>query len=88
MTLQIISITAKLRDDLLLTLKHDSEKAVLCFTENQMIVNPHNFQAQFYKSLKREDIMNQLSLKLKMAKLKQLTQQNIDNINDFNITII
>lgn len=32
--------------------------------------------------------MNQLSLKLKMAKLKQLTQQNIDNINDFNITII
>ena len=45
MTLQIISITAKLRDDLLLTLKHDSEKSVLCFTENQMIVNPHNFQA-------------------------------------------
>ena len=45
MTLQIISITAKLRDDLLLTLKHDSEQAVLCFTENQMIVNPHNFQA-------------------------------------------
>lgn len=32
--------------------------------------------------------MNQLSLKLKMAKLKQLTQQKIDNINDFNITII
>ena len=32
--------------------------------------------------------MNQLSLKLKMAKLKQLTQQNIDNINDFNITIL
>ena len=32
--------------------------------------------------------MNQLSLKLKMAKLKQLTQQNIDNISDFNITII
>lgn len=46
MTLQIISITAKLRDDLLLTLKHDSEKAVLCFTENQMIANPHSLVLQ------------------------------------------
>ena len=32
--------------------------------------------------------MNQLSLKLKMARLKQPTRQNIDNINDFKITII
>ena len=56
MTLQIISITAKLRDDLLLTLKHDSEKAVLCFTENQMIANPHSLVLQISEKRRHEPI--------------------------------
>ena len=59
---------------LLLTLKHDSELAVKWFTDNQMIVNPDKFQALILQNLEIQRIMNPLSLKLEMQKLKQKIQ--------------
>ena len=39
-------------DHLLLTLKRESELAVKWFTDNQMIVNPHKFQANVLQNSK------------------------------------
>ena len=69
-----ISKTADDINHLLLTLKHDSELAVKWFTDNQMIVNPDKFQALVLQNLEIQRIMNPLSLKLEMQKLKQKIQ--------------
>ena len=47
-----ISATADNMDDLLYTLKHESEQAVRWFKENQMIVNPDKFQAMILEGSK------------------------------------
>ena len=70
------SATADNIDHLLLTLKHESELAVKWFMGNQMIANPDKFQAMILQILEIQRIMNPLSLKLKVQKLKQKIQLN------------
>ena len=48
-----VSVASKNRDTMLETLKNESESAVNCFKNNNMTVNPDNFQC-FYKNLQRK----------------------------------
>ena len=67
-----ISTTPDNIDHLLLTLKYESELEVKWFPKNQMIVNPDKFQAMIFLEIQR--IINPLSLKLEVQKLKQKMQ--------------
>ena len=65
-----ISTTADNIDDLLLTLKHESELAVKWFTDNQMIVNPENFQAIILKNSKNSKNYEPVKLEIGRAKIE------------------
>ena len=65
-----ISTTADNIDDLLLTLKHESELAVKWFTDNQMIVNPEKFQAIILKNSKNSKNYEPVKLEIGRAKIE------------------
>ena len=65
-----ISATADNIDNLLLTLKHESELAVKWFTENQMIVNPDKFQAMALKNYRNSKNYEPVKLEIESTKIE------------------
>ena len=65
-----ISATADNIDNLLLTLKHESELAVKWFTENQMIVNPDKFQAMALKNSRNSKNYEPVKLEIESTKIE------------------
>ena len=57
-----ISFTEKSLEELIKSLTSESEKAVQCFVENTMIVNPDKFQVIFIDSKKQQN--NPTSIKI------------------------
>ena len=70
-----ISTTADNIDQLLLTLKHESELAVKWFTDNQMIVNPDKFQAMVLQNSR--NLKNYEPVKLKIGSAKIETKNTV-----------
>ena len=57
-----ISAVSKSTDDLLITLKNESELAVKWFTENNMIVNPYKFQTMVLQKQDKNSHTNSLNI--------------------------
>ena len=64
-----ISTTADNIDHLLLTLKIESELAVKWFTDNQMIVNPDEFQAIILQNSRNSKNYESFKLEIGSAKI-------------------
>ena len=62
--------TTRCIDYLLLTLKHDSKQAVLWFTQKQMIVNLHKFQALILQISKNVKHFEKMKLEIENAKIE------------------
>ena len=61
-----ISAVSKSTDDLLITLKNESELAVKWFTENNMIVNPYKFLAMVLQKQDKNSQTNSLNIDKKI----------------------
>ena len=77
-----ISATSRNIDDLIKTLKHESELAVEWFRENKMIVNPEKFQAMILQKNESNNKSYRLEVgddKIEISNSVKLLGINIDN---------
>ena len=81
-----ISAVSKSTDDLLTTLKNESEPAVKCFRENNMIVNQDKFQGMVLQTTKLVKLLgittdSQLRFDERISNLCNKTSMKLNAIN-------